>query len=443
VESRRERPAALARTTAGVTALLFGVFGALLLLNAPVSFSLGLAALVTTVVDGRTPLLVLPQKIFTSLDSFPVLAVPLFVLAGAFLETGGVGRRLVNLANVLVRHLPGGLGLVVIVATIFFSEVSGSSAADAAAIGSVTIPAMIRLGYPAPFATAIVAVAGGMAVLIPPSITGVIYGWLANASVGAIFAAGFLPCFVTAAALMLYTWIYARRHKLPTEPRASAREVGQAVREALPALIMPVIILGGIFGGIFTATESAAVAVLYGFAVALLYYRELGWRDVPRLLTESAVTTGIVSLLLGFAGLFAWVLTVHRIPALLASLILALSPSPWVFLLLVNILFLIGGCFLNATALLVILVPILLPMAEQFGIDLVHFGIILLANLGIGYVTPPVGTCLFVACSISREPLSRVLRPLWPYLVVMILMLGVVTYWPWLTLVGPRLLLRD
>ena len=432
-----------AGATDPVTALLFGVFGLLLMLNAPVSFALGFAAFAATLADGRTPLIVLPQKIFTSLDSFPILAVPLFVLAGAFLETGGVGRRLVHLANVLVRHLPGGLGLVVIVSTIFFSEVSGSSAADAAAIGSVTIPAMIRLGYPAAFATAIVAAAGGMAVLIPPSITGVIYGWLANTSVAAIFAAGFLPCFVTAAGLMLYTWIYARRHGFPTEPRASAREVGGAVVEALPALLMPVIILGGIFGGVFTATESAAVAVLYGLAVALWYYRELGWRDVPRLLTEAAVTTGIVSLLLGVAGVFSWVLTIQRIPGTLASAILDLSPSPGVFLLLVNVVFLIGGCFLNATALLLILVPIFLPMAERFGIDLVHFGIVLLANLGIGYVTPPVGTCLYVACSISREPLGRVLRPLWPYLVVMVLMLGVITYWPWLTLVGPRLLLRN
>src|SRR5581483_2945214 len=205
-----------------------------------------------------------------------------------------------------------------------------------------------------------------------------------------------------------------------TEPRASAREVGRAVLEALPALIMPVIILGGIFGGVFTATESAAVAVLYGVAVGLGYYRDVGWRDLPRLLTEAAVTTGYVSLLLGLAGVFSWVLTVHRIPLTLANLILDWSPGPWVFLLLVNAVFLIGGCFLNATALLLILVPIFLPMAERFGIDLVHFGIVLLANLGIGYVTPPVGTCLYVACSISREPLGRVLRPLWPYIVVMV-----------------------
>ncbi len=426
-----------------MTALLFGVFGALLVVNAPVSFALGLAALVTTAADGRTPLLVVPQKIFTALDSFPILAVPLFVLAGAFLETGGVGRRLVNLANVLVRHLHGGLGLVVLVSTMLFSEVSGSSAADAAAIGSVTIPAMIRLRYPAAYATAIVAVAGGFAVLIPPSITGVIYGWLANVSVGAVFAAGFLPCFVTAAGLMVYTWVYARRHGFPTEPRATAGEIGRAVREALPALLMPAVILGGIFGGVFTATESAAVAVLYGLAVALWWYRELRWRDLPRLLTEAAVTTGIVSLLLGMAAVFSWVLTVNRIPAMLAATMLDVATSAWVFLLLVNVIFLVGGCFLNATPLLVILVPLFLPMAERFGIDLVHFGIILLANLGIGYVTPPVGTCLYVACSISREPLGRVLPPLWPYLVVMVLMLGVITYVPWLTLIGPRLLLRQ
>lgn len=426
-----------------MTALLFGLFGALMLLNAPISIALGLASTAVTAAEGRFPLLVVPQKIFTSLDSFPLLAVPLFVLAGAFLETGGVGRRLVNLANVLVRHLPGGLGLVVIVATIFFSEVSGSSAADAAAIGSVTIPAMIRLGYPPGYATAIVAVAGGMAVLIPPSITGVIYGWLANASVGAIFAAGFLPCFVTAAALMAYTYFYAKRHRFPVEPRATAREIGRAFVEAAPALFMPVIILGGIFGGIFTATESAAVAVIYGLGVAIVYYRELRIRDLPRLLVESAVTTGIVGLLVGFAGVFAWVLTVYQLPGTLAAAVLSVSQSAWTFLLLVNVIFLIGGMFLNATALLIILVPIFMPMAERFGVDPVHFGIILLANLGIGYITPPVGTCLYVACSISRAPLGEVLRPLWPYLAVLVAMLMVVTYWPWLTLIGPRLLLRQ
>lgn len=420
--------------------LLFVLIGLLIAFNAPISLALGTASAITAYLKGNLPLIFIPQKIFTSLDSFPLLAIPLFVLAGSFLETGGVGMRLVNLANVLVRHIRGGLGFVVIVSTIFFSEISGSSAADAAAIGSVTIPAMIRLGYKAAFATAIVAAAGGMAALIPPSIIGVIYGWQANVSVGAIFAGGFVPGFLMGGGLCVYTYFYARKMNFPVEKKASWREVWIAFRESMPALMMPVIILGGIFAGIFTATEAAAVAVVYGFIVAVFYYKELKVRDIPKILVDSAVTTGFVGLLLGLASVFGWVLTTEQAPARLANLILSLSGSQWVFLLLVNILFLIGGCFLNATALLIILVPILLPMAERFGVDLVHFGIMIIANLGVGYVTPPVGVCLYVACGISKQPLSEVIKPLLPYLVVMVFMLIFVTYIPWLSLVIPTLL---
>jgi C4-dicarboxylate transporter, DctM subunit len=422
--------------------LLFIVLTVLILFSSPISLALGLASTVTAAVQAKGSLLFVPQKIYTALDSFPLLAVPLFILAGSFLETGGVGRRLVNLANVMVRHLPGGLGMVVVVATTIFSEVSGSSAADAAAIGSVTIPAMLRLGYTPAFATAVVAASGGAAVLIPPSIAAVIYGWQANASVGELFAAGFIPGFATAAALMVYIYFTAKRRGFPTEPKATWSETGRAIRESLPALFMPIIILGGIFGGFFTATESAAVAVVYGLGVALFYYRELTWRDLPKILIDSAVTTGIVGLLLGMATVFGYVLTTLQVPLKLANAIMDLSGSRWVFLILVNLLLLVAGCFLNATAILVVIVPILLPMAQRFGIDLVHFGIMIIANLGIGYVTPPVGTCLYVACSISKEPLERVIRPLVPLLGVMVLMLAVVAFWPDLTLILPRLLYR-
>lgn len=420
--------------------VLFALIALLIAFNTPIALSLGVASAITVSIKGNMPLIFIPQKIFTSLDSFPLLAIPLFVLAGSFLETGGVGRRLVNLANVLVRHISGGLGFVVIVSTIFFSEISGSSAADAAAIGSVTIPAMIRLGYKAAFATAIVAASGGMAALIPPSIIGVIYGWQANVSVGAIFAGGFLPGFLMGGGLCVYTYFYAKKMKFPTEKRASLKDVRIAFRESIPALIMPVIILGGIFGGIFTATEAAAVAVVYGFIVALFYYRELKFKDIPKILVDSAITTGFVGLLLGLASVFAWVLTTEQTPLKLANLIMGISHSQWVFLLLANILFLIAGCFLNATAILIILVPILLPMAEKFGVDLIHFGIMLIANLGIGYVTPPVGTCLYVACAISKQPLSEVIKPLLPYLIVMVFMLLFITYVPWVSLVVPNLI---
>jgi C4-dicarboxylate transporter DctM subunit len=299
---------------------------------------------------------------------------------------------------------------------------------------------MLRLGYTPAFATAVVAAAGGAAVLIPPSIAAVIYGWQANTSVGALFAAGFIPGFATAAALMVYIYYTARRQRFPIEQKASWGETGQAFKEAVPALLMPVIILGGIFAGYFTATESAAVAVIYGIGVALLYYKELTWQDIPKILVESAVTTGIVGLLLGMAAVFGWVLTTLQVPLKLANFILSVSSSLWIFIVLVNLLLLVAGCFLNATAILVVVVPILIPMAERFGMDLVHFGIMVIANLGVGYVTPPVGTCLYVACSISKEPLERVIRPLVPLLLVMVGMLAVVAFVPELTLVVPRLL---
>jgi C4-dicarboxylate transporter, DctM subunit len=420
--------------------ILFVLMVLFMAINMPISFSLGLASGITACLKGNVPLMLIPQKIFGALDSFPLLALPLFVLAGSFLETGGVGMRLVNLTNVLVRHIRGGLGFVVIVSTIIFSEVSGSSAADAAAIGSVTIPAMIRLRYNPAFATAIVAASGGMAALIPPSIIGVIYGWQANTSVGAVFAGGFIPGFIMGGGLCVYTYFYAKKMNFPKEKRASLREVGVALKESLPALVMPVIILGGIFTGIFTATEAAAVAVVYGFVVAIFYYRELKLKDIPKILVESAVVTGYVSLLLGFATGFGYLLTIEQVPIKLANLIMSISTSQWVFLLLVNVLFLIAGCFLNATAIIILLVPILLPMVEKLGINLVHFGIILIANLGIGYVTPPVGTCLYVACGISREPLSAVIKPLFPYLIVMVLMLMVITFVPWISLVIPNMI---
>ena len=348
-----------------------------------------------------------------------------------------MGRRLVNLANVMVRHLPGGLGMVVVVATMIFSEVSGSSAADAAAIGSVTIPAMLRLGYTPAFATAVVAAAGGAAVLVPPSIAAVIYGWQANTSVGALFAAGFISGFATALALMVYIYVTARRTTSPSRRRRPGPSTGQAIRESLPALLMPVV-LGGHFRRLLHRHRIGRCGGDLRGRGPLFYYQEITWRDLPGILVESAVTTGIVGLLLGMAAIFGYVLTTLQVPLKLANAIMAVSDNRWVFLVLVNLLLLVAGCFLNATAILVVIVPILLPMAERFQIDFVHFGIVIIANLGIGYVTPPVGTCLYVACSISKEPLDRVVRPLVPLLLVMVAMLAVVTFVPEITLFVPR-----
>ncbi len=419
--------------------VLFLAFIVLILLSLPISLSLGLSSLLAMIYKGGIPLTILAQKMFTGLDSFPLLAVPFFILAGGFMETGGISARLVKLASVLVGHIKGGLGMVVIVATIFFSGISGSSAADTAAIGSIMIPSMVKRGYPRNLSTAIVACAGGMGILIPPCITMIIFALTANVSVGYLFAAGFMPGALMGLALMVMVYIVARRDNLPSEPKAACGGMGKAVWDAIPPLIMPLIILGGILSGVFTATESAVVAVVYGAVLSMVVYRELHLKDIPMILVNSAKLTGVVMLLVGMSSTFAWILATQQIPQMIAQGMLSISTSPWVFMLMVNILFLFVGTFMDATPAIIILVPILFPVATKLGIDPIHFGTVLVMNLGIGFITPPVGTCLYVAASIGKTTLEDLFKPLMPFLTTMIFVLLVVTYWPDLTLFIPRL----
>jgi C4-dicarboxylate transporter DctM subunit len=386
------------------------------------------------------PLTILAQKMFTGLDSFPLLAVPFFILAGCFMETGGISARLVRLAGVLVGHVRGGLAHVVIVGTIFFSGVSGSSAADAAAIGSIMIPAMTKRGYPRPLATAIVAAAGGMGVLIPPCIIMVLYGIAANVSIGYLFAAGFLPGFLSGLLMMIMVYFVAKREGLPKEKRATAREILKATADAIPPLLMPVIILGGILSGVCTATESAVIAVMYGAVLSLCVYRELHLRDIPGLLVTTAKLTGMCALVLGMSTTFAWIVTVERIPQMITECMFTVAKAPWMFLVFTNVLLLIVGMFIESTAAIITFTPILFPVAMKMGIDPVHFGVVTVANLGIGLVTPPVGACLFVACAIGKTSVDEIIKPLIPFLVVMTVALFLITYWPDMTLFIPRYL---
>jgi tripartite ATP-independent transporter DctM subunit len=333
------------------------------------------------------------------------------------------------------------MGMVVVLSTMLFSGISGSSTADTAAIGSVMIPAMARRGYRPAFATALVAAAGGMGILIPPCILMVIYALMTGTSVAALFVAGILPGTFMGASLLLMVYLIARREGLPTEGRFSPGEVGRSFTRAIPALVMPVIIIGGILSGVFTVTESAVVAVLYGFVLSVLVYRELRWQDLPHILMASGMTTGVVMLVVGVASLFAWLITSAQIPQWIAATLTAVSESPWFFLLLVNVIYLVLGCLFEVTAALIMTIPVILPVAQGYGIDPVHLGVVLVANLGIGLVTPPVGVCLFVACGIGKVPIDEVLRPLWPLLAVMVFSLLVITYLPGLTLFLPRTLL--
>jgi C4-dicarboxylate transporter DctM subunit len=329
--------------------------------------------------------------------------------------------------------------MVVIVATIFFSGISGSSAADTAAIGSIMIPSMVNRGYPRPLATAIVASAGGMGILIPPCITMIIFALTANVSVGYLFAAGFVPGALMGLSLMVMVYLVARKQGLPSEPRTACGGVFRAFIAAVPPLVMPIIILGGILSGVFTATESAVVAVIYGMFLSMFVYRELHLKDVPGIMVASAKLTGVVMLLLGMCSTFAWLLATQQIPQMIASSMLSVSSSPLVFFLLVNILFLFVGCFMDATPAIIILVPILFPVATKLGIDPIHFGTVLVANLGIGFITPPVGTCLYVAASIGKCSIEDLAKPLLPFLGMMIVTLMIITYIPDVVLFIPRM----
>jgi C4-dicarboxylate transporter, DctM subunit len=423
-----------------IFALLFCSFCGLMALSVPIGISMGLASTAAILFKGGMPLTILAQKMFTGLDSFPLLAVPFFILAGCFMETGGISARLVHFASVLVGHVRGGLAHVVIVATIFFSGVSGSSAADTAAIGSIMIPSMVKRGYPRPLATAIVAAAGGMGVNIPPCIIMVLYGIAANTSIGYLFAAGFLPGFLSGLALMIMVYFVAKREGLPREPKTPFRQLIRAALAAIPPLLMPIIILGGILSGVFTATESAVVAVVYGAVLSMLIYRELHLRDVPRILVTSAKLTGMVMLVVGMSTTFAWILTVERVPQTITEWMLSMSPGPWVFLLFVNVLMLIVGMFIDATPAMITFTPILYPIAQKLGIDTVHFGIVMVTNLGVGFVTPPVGMTLYVATAIGEVTIDQVIKPILPFIAVMVIALLLITYWPGMTLLIPRLL---
>ena len=411
-------------------------------INVPIAFSMGLSSTFGLLLKGSVPLVIIPQKVFTGCDSFPLLAVPLFILAGALMDTGGISQRLVALAQSLVGHFRNGLGMVSIVSEIFFSGISGSTAADTAAIGSIMIPAMTQAGYSPARATAIVCASCGMGILVPPCIAMVIYGGIANASVGALFAGGFLPAFVMAAALMIQLNIQARRTGAPPGRFAGAKPLLKAFKESLLALLMPVIIFGGILGGICTPTEAAVLAVVYGLAVSMFIYREISLRKLGEVLLQTGIVTGQVMIMVGMATVFGWILTREQVPQALANLLTSLGGGKILFLLLINVSFLFLGAVLEGVPALIATVPIILPIATHFGINPVHFGIILIANMGIGLFIPPIGLGVFIGCSIGKITISEIIKPLAPYLAVNFATVLLITYWPWLAMAIPNFLFK-
>lgn len=412
-------------------------FLAVIALGVPIAFALGGAATIGLMLMDGVPLNVVATRTFGAIDSFTLLAIPFFILAGELMETGGISHRLMTLARVLVGHVRGGLGNVVIVGMVFFSGISGSTQADAAAVGSVMIPSMKRHGYSAARAAAIVAAAAGMGILVPPCLTMVVYGSVTNTSIGALFAAGFLPAALMAVALMAHQMIDARRAGLVPEPRASWGERARAFGSAFWALLTPVIIFGGILGGVFTPTEAAVVAAVYALVVGVFIYREIKPAFLYRALVRTGITSGVVMLMIAGANIFAWLMTVEQVPQTLARLLQSVGGGQSLFMVLSVLVFLVLFALLDGLPGMLMITPVFVPLAQQLGVDLLHYGIVMTTVMGISLFLPPLGVGLFIVLGISGASVREVSRHLLPYLATMLGVALLIVFAPWITYVVP------
>jgi C4-dicarboxylate transporter DctM subunit len=419
---------------------LFLLLFLLMFIGVPIAASLGLAGSITIMLFSPDSVRSLAIKLFETSEHYTLLAIPFFLLSGAFMTTGGVARRLIDFANACVGHIRGGLAIGAVLACMLFAALSGSSPATVAAVGSIAIAGMVRSGYPQAFGAGIVCNAGTLGILIPPSIVMVVYAAATEQSVGKLFMAGVIPGLMLGLVLMIAIYIIARIKKLPALPRASFREWLRAAREAFWGLLLMVIILGGIYTGMFTPTEAAAVAAVYAGFVALFVYKDLTIRECPKVLLESGKLTIMLMFIIANAMLFAHVLTTEQIPQQITAWVVDLGLQPWQFLLVVNIVLLIAGAFMEPSAIILILAPILFPIAMQLGIDPIHLGIIMVVNMEIGLITPPVGLNLFVTSAVTGMPLTAVIRAAMPWLMLLISFLMVITYIPAVSLALPNLL---
>jgi C4-dicarboxylate transporter, DctM subunit len=417
--------------------LLIVVLFVLFLASVPIALALGMAA-IPTLMERNIPIIAVPQVVFESLDSFALMALPLYVLAGKLMQHGGIAERLVDVAKALLSWVRGGLAAAVVLTSMLFATISGSSAATAAAVGAMLIPEMEKQKYPRPFSAATTASSGELGVIIPPSVAMVIYGVTTGVSITDLFIAGLLPGLMIGVSLMttaiLVSWIMGYGERRPFQAGPWARAVGGSLWRASLSLLMPVIILGGIFGGIFTATEAAVVAVAYALFLGVVVYRELPIRALPRLFAGAAVTSAVVMIIVAFAAMFGFALHLLRAPQQIGQLLTTITENPIYFLLLVNLFLIVVGMFMETFAAIVILGPILAPIAVGYGIDPVHFGLIMIVNLAIGMCTPPVGVNLFIACGIARVSMEQLMRPLAVFLMVLIANLMIITYVPGISL---------
>ena len=410
----------------------------LLALNVPVAFAMLATSILYLAITQEVPLIVVAQQVGAGTDKFLLLAIPFFFLAAEFMNTGGIMHRLVNLASAMVGHIRGGLGHVNVVASMLFAGMSGSAVADAAGMGRIEIEMMRKSGYPLAFSGAITAASATIGPVIPPSIPFVVYGSLAGVSVGKLFLAGVMPGVAMGLFLMGSVWVLAGRHRFPTATWAGFGHLGRQFIRSLPVLALPLIILGGIFSGVFTATESAIVAAAYALLIGLLL-REIGLADIAPILLRVGTDSARIMLIVVAATLYSWILAREGAPQAVAQTFLALTDDPWLLLLLINLLLLLLGCFMEPLPIMVIVVPTMLPLVQALGIDLVHFGVIVTLNLMIGLITPPIGLVMFTVMQITKIPIETFTRAIWPFFIALVMVLALITYVPGLVLLLPEL----
>lgn len=414
-------------------AILFISLAVFIFLNIPISISLGLSSALTLMATG-SPLGVIPSMMQATVQKFSLLTIPLFVLAGVLMDKGGISKRLINLADSMMGPIHGGLGYVAVISALFFAAISGSGTATVAAMGSILIPAMVKQGYDKGFSSALSAISGSLGTVIPPSITFIIYGMITGESISDLFLSGIVPGIIFAAMLCLTVFIYSKKNGWKGDkPKATRQEIMKIFWGTLPGFLSPVIVLGGIYSGFFTPTEAAAVAVIYSFIVGKFVYKELTFGALRETLFSTAKTTGIILLIIMNAGIFSWILTQQGIATQLTELAIGFTTNKYIMLLIINIVFLMAGCVMDNTSALYIIVPIILPIAKALDINLVHLGVILVLNLSIGQVTPPVGPNLYVAADIGKVKFEVICRKMVPLLIMSLVALLIITFVPWLT----------
>ena len=427
--------------TGSVALVIFLTLIVCLVLTVPIGFSLGIASLAYILYTKQLTFGFIAQNLVTGCDSFPIMAIPFFVFAGELMGGGGISRRLLNVASVFFGRIRGGLAIVTVVVCMFFAAISGSGPATVAAVGGMVVPTMLQKGYDKKFVLALIAAAGSIGVIIPPSIPMVVYSVTTNSSVSKLFLAGFAPGILIGVVLCLYSYFYARSHgyKGDDEP-FSAKRALKEVKDSFWALLSPVIILGGIYGGIFTPTEAAAVSVIYSLVIGCLVYKELDLKQLGTVTKNACETTATILIVIGCAAGFSKVLTLGRIPTTVATFLTTMTDSKILILLLINVLLLIVGCFMETLCAIMILAPILFPVVTALGVDVTHFGIIMVVNLAIGFITPPLGVNLFVASRVGETTLDTVIKGIIPFLALMVVILLFITYVPAISMFLPNVL---